>query len=247
MLLGACRFNPNETLSWDWLSLFPPLPVPFGLIHYLLASPTYPLQQLIDIHRKKMSKANSNTALQAEGHRRVWVKICKTTDDLLISDVPPPFPLRPWGRSPGPPGHATPAAHGDLQGEKSQEKVSFVQAEGNELVWVKMCKATDDLLIATSQGMVSRLPVRLFKEYKSTGCGAGLKSVKLARGDRVTDMAVIKEQATFLSHLAAFTGACRAEAQELRVLPPTPPHRHLLKPCVARVHVCCALYHMGNY
>ena len=81
-----------------------------------------------------------------------------------------------------------------------------VQKEDNELVWVKMCKETDDLLIATALGMVTRYPVHLFSEYKSTGQGAGVKSVKLAKNDSVIGMAVIDEQARdfrrFSSHTA---------------------------------------------
>ena len=72
----------------------------------------------------------------------------------------------------------------------SNGKIAMKLDEGDKLVDVKICKETDDILLAAAGGKCVRCPVtdvRIFESRSSTG----VRGMKLADGDAVISMSVI--------------------------------------------------------
>ena len=94
--------------------------------------------------------------------------------------------------------------------------------EGVELIGVRMATAGDDVMLVTAAGRAIRFPttdVRVFKGRDSTG----VRGIRLAKGDRVVSMSVIRhfeadpaERAAYLKMRRAVAGALDdgAEADE---------------------------------
>ncbi len=91
-------------------------------------------------------------------------------------------------------------------------KIAMKLPEGVDLVNARICNERDDFLLTTAQGKVIRFPVtdvRVFKGRDSTG----VRGIRLAEGDRVVSMAVIRhveasadERAAYFKMRRAITG-----------------------------------------
>ena len=74
---------------------------------------------------------------------------------------------------------------------KKNGKIAMKLPEGVDLVNARICDEGDDVLLVTAQGRAIRFPttdVRVFKGRDSTG----VRGVRLAEGDRVVSMAVVR-------------------------------------------------------
>ena len=101
-------------------------------------------------------------------------------------------------------------------------KIAMRLPEGVELIGVRMATAGDDVMLVTAAGRAIRFPttdVRVFKGRDSTG----VRGIRLADGDRVVSMSVIRhfeadpaERAAYLKMRRAVAGALDdgAEADE---------------------------------
>ena len=100
----------------------------------------------------------------------------------------------------------------DFTNVKSNGKIAMKLPEGVSIVNVRICNEMDDFLLTTSRGKVIRFPVtdvRVFKGRDSTG----VRGIKLAKGDGVVSMAVIRhvdatpdERAAYFKMRRAITG-----------------------------------------
>ena len=82
-------------------------------------------------------------------------------------------------------------------------KIAMKLPEGVSLVDVRICDETDDILLVTHLGRAIRFPtteVRIFKGRDSTG----VRGVRLAEGDRVVSMAVIRHSDASPEQRAAY-------------------------------------------
>ncbi|WP_420849859.1 DNA gyrase subunit A [Paracoccus siganidrum] len=92
-------------------------------------------------------------------------------------------------------------------------KIAMKLPEGVSLIGVRMATTDDDVMLLTAQGRAIRFPttaVRVFKGRDSTG----VRGIRLATGDRVVSMAVIRhfeadpaERAAYLKMRRAVAGA----------------------------------------
>ncbi|MFD1883283.1 DNA gyrase subunit A [Paracoccus pacificus] len=110
----------------------------------------------------------------------------------------------------------------DFAQVKRNGKIAMKLPEGVELVNVRMATADDDVMLVTAQGRAIRFratDVRVFKGRDSTG----VRGIRLAKGDRVVSMSVIRhfeadpaERAAYLKMRRAVAGALDdgAEADE---------------------------------
>ncbi|WP_103172774.1 DNA gyrase subunit A [Paracoccus sp. SY] len=110
----------------------------------------------------------------------------------------------------------------DFTNVKSNGKIAMKLPEGVELVGVRMATVDDDVMLVTASGRAIRFPttdVRVFKGRDSTG----VRGIRLADGDRVVSMSVIRhfeadpaERAAYLKMRRAVEGALDdgAEADE---------------------------------
>jgi DNA gyrase subunit A len=112
---------------------------------------------------------------------------------------------------------------------KRNGKIAMKLPEGVELVNARICDEADDVLLVTAQGRAIRFAttdVRVFKGRDSTG----VRGVRLAEGDRVVSMAVIRHfeaepeaRAAYLKQRRLMAGAAdeaevdEAEADEVPV------------------------------
>ncbi len=84
----------------------------------------------------------------------------------------------------------------DFTNVRSNGKVAMILPDSVELVNARICTEDDDFMLVTSLGRAIRFPtteVRVFKGRDSTG----VRGIKLAEGDRVVSMSVIRHyQAT---------------------------------------------------
>ncbi len=84
----------------------------------------------------------------------------------------------------------------DFTNVRSNGKIAMKLPDGVELVNARICTEDDDFMLVTSLGRAIRFPtteVRVFKGRDSTG----VRGIKLAEGDRVVSMSVIRHyQAT---------------------------------------------------
>jgi DNA gyrase subunit A len=108
----------------------------------------------------------------------------------------------------------------DFTNVKSNGKIAMKLPEGVELVNARICNEMDDFLLTTALGKVIRFPVtdvRVFKGRDSTG----VRGIKLADGDSVVSMAVIRhvdatpdERAAYFKMRRAVTGDEAGETED---------------------------------
>ena len=101
----------------------------------------------------------------------------------------------------------------DFTNVKSNGKIAMKLPEGVSLVNARICTEDDDFMLMTAQGKAIRFPttaVRVFKGRDSTG----VRGIRLAQGDRVVSMSVIRhfeaspeERAAYLKMRRAVAGA----------------------------------------
>jgi DNA gyrase subunit A len=94
---------------------------------------------------------------------------------------------------------------------------------GDAIVGVSLCNAADDVLLSTSLGRCIRFPVtdvRVFAGRDSTG----VRGVRLADGDSVISMAILRgveatpaERAAYLKHATAMRMAASGEGEEAAI------------------------------
>ncbi|MFN4057475.1 MAG: DNA gyrase subunit A [Roseinatronobacter sp.] len=99
-------------------------------------------------------------------------------------------------------------------------KIAMKLPDGVSLVNARICDEDDDVMLVTALGRAIRFPttdVRVFKGRDSTG----VRGVKLADGDRVVSMAVIRhfeatpeERATYLKMRRAMAGVTEDEGED---------------------------------
>jgi DNA gyrase subunit A len=107
----------------------------------------------------------------------------------------------------------------DFTNVKRNGKIAMSLPEGVSLVNARICDEGDDVLLVTAMGRAIRFPttdVRVFKGRDSTG----VRGIRLAAGDRVVSMAVIRhfeatpeERAAYLKQRRLIAGAAE-EAPE---------------------------------
>ncbi len=100
-------------------------------------------------------------------------------------------------------------------------KIAMNLPEGVSLINVRTCSESDDILLVTAMGRAIRFPtteVRVFKGRDSTG----VRGIRLAKGDRVVSMAVIRhfeatpeERVAFIRMKRAVMGQTDDEAVEV--------------------------------
>jgi DNA gyrase subunit A len=98
-------------------------------------------------------------------------------------------------------------------------KIAMRLPEGVSLVNARICDETDDVMLVTAMGRAIRFPVpevRIFKGRDSTG----VRGIRLAAGDRVVSMSVIRhfeatpeERAAYLKQRRLMAGALEDEAE----------------------------------
>ncbi len=108
----------------------------------------------------------------------------------------------------------------DFTNVKRNGKIAMNLPEGVSLVNVRICDETDDILLVTHLGRAIRFQtteVRVFKGRDSTG----VRGVRLAEGDRVVSMAVIRhfdadpaERAAYLKQRRLMAGLTEEEAAD---------------------------------
>jgi DNA gyrase subunit A len=106
----------------------------------------------------------------------------------------------------------------DFANVKRNGKIAMVLPEGVSLVNARICDEADDVLLLTAQGRAIRFQtteVRVFKGRDSTG----VRGIRLAPGDRVVSMAVIRhfeadpeERASYLRQRRLMAGVTEEEA-----------------------------------
>ncbi|MFI4933090.1 MAG: DNA gyrase subunit A [Caulobacterales bacterium] len=97
-------------------------------------------------------------------------------------------------------------------------KIAMKLDEGDAIIGVALCTAADDVLLTTALGRCIRFPVddvRVFAGRESTG----VRGVRLAEGDSVISMAILRavaatpaEREAYLKHATAMRAAANAEA-----------------------------------
>ena len=110
-------------------------------------------------------------------------------------------------------------ALGDFTNVKSNGKIAMKLPEGVSLVNARICTEDDDVMLVTALGRAIRFPtteVRIFKGRDSTG----VRGIRLARGDRVVSMSVIRhfeadpaERAAYLKQRRLMAGALDEEIE----------------------------------
>jgi DNA gyrase subunit A len=98
-------------------------------------------------------------------------------------------------------------------------KIAMKLGEGDAIVGVALCSASDDVLLTTSVGRCIRFPVedlRVFAGRESTG----VRGIRLADGDSVISMAILRaveatpaEREAYLKHANAVRAAASVEGE----------------------------------
>ncbi len=98
-------------------------------------------------------------------------------------------------------------------------KIAMKLPEGTSLVNARICDENDDIMLVTAMGRAIRFPtteVRVFKGRDSTG----VRGIRLAKGDRVVSMSVIRhfeatpeERASYLKQRRLMAGAIDEEPE----------------------------------
>jgi len=108
----------------------------------------------------------------------------------------------------------------DFTNVKRNGKIAMNLPAGTSLVNVRICDETDDVMLVTAGGRAIRFPateVRIFKGRDSTG----VRGIRLAEGDRVVSMSVIRhfdatpeERAAYLKQRRLMAGLTEDEADD---------------------------------
>ncbi|MGA0539171.1 DNA gyrase subunit A [Neotabrizicola sp. VNH66] len=108
----------------------------------------------------------------------------------------------------------------DFTNIKRNGKIAMNLPEGTSLVNVRICDENDDVMLVTMQGRAIRFPtteVRVFRGRDSTG----VRGIRLAEGDRVVSMSVIRhyeanpeERAAYLKQRRLMAGVTEDEAAD---------------------------------
>ncbi|MEO0655667.1 MAG: DNA gyrase subunit A, partial [Pseudomonadota bacterium] len=99
----------------------------------------------------------------------------------------------------------------DFTNVKANGKIAMKLPEGVHMVNARICTEDDDVMLVTAMGRAIRFPtteVRVFKGRDSTG----VRGIKLADGDRVVSMSIIRHYAASPSERAAYLKMRRAVA-----------------------------------
>ena len=107
----------------------------------------------------------------------------------------------------------------DFTNVKSNGKIAMKLPDGVEMVNARICTEDDDIMLVTALGRAIRFPtteVRVFKGRDSTG----VRGIKLADGDKVVSMSVIRhfeadpaERAAYLKQRRLMAGAPEEEVE----------------------------------
>lgn len=107
----------------------------------------------------------------------------------------------------------------DFTNVKSNGKIAMKLPEGTRLINARICSEDDDVMLTTRLGKAIRFrttDVRVFKGRDSTG----VRGIRLAEGDKVVSMAVIRhfeatpeERAAYLKRRRAVEGVSEEEAE----------------------------------
>jgi len=92
-------------------------------------------------------------------------------------------------------------------------KIAMKLGEGDQLIGVQVCDEDDDILLATAGGKCIRfsmMDVRVFAGRNSTG----VRGIRLAKGDRVISMSVLRHAEFSVDERDAFLRRNRAERAE---------------------------------
>jgi DNA gyrase subunit A len=99
-------------------------------------------------------------------------------------------------------------------------KIAMKLDEGDAIVGVALCQASDDVLLTSALGRSIRFPVddvRVFAGRESTG----VRGIRLAEGDTVISMAILRsveaspaERLAYLKHAAAMRRAAEGDARD---------------------------------
>ena len=108
----------------------------------------------------------------------------------------------------------------DFTNVKSNGKIAMKLPEGVSLVNARICDDEDDVMLVTAEGRAIRFPtteVRVFKGRDSTG----VRGIRLAAGDEVVSMSVIRhfeadpaERAAYLKQRRLMAGVTEDEAED---------------------------------
>src|SRR5690606_10618089 len=108
----------------------------------------------------------------------------------------------------------------DFTNVKSNGKIAMKLPEGVALVNARICDENDDVMLVTASGRAIRFPtteVRVFKGRDSTG----VRGIRLAEGDGVVSMSVIRhfeadpaERAAYLKQRRLMAGVTEDEADD---------------------------------
>ncbi len=108
----------------------------------------------------------------------------------------------------------------DFTNVKSNGKIAMKLQEGSSIVNVRITTETDDFLLTTSQGKVIRFPVTDVRVFKGRD-SSGVRGIKLAKGDGVVSMAVIRhvdatpdERTAYFKMRRAVTGDDSGEIED---------------------------------
>ena len=107
----------------------------------------------------------------------------------------------------------------DFTNVKRNGKIAMNLPEGVTLVNAAICADSDDVMLVTALGRAIRFPTTDIRVFKSRG-STGVRGIRLAAGDRVVSMAVIRhfeagpeERAAYLKHRRLMAGAVEDEAE----------------------------------
>jgi DNA gyrase subunit A len=116
-----------------------------------------------------------------------------------------------------------------VQVNKNGKIAMKLEEEGDAIVGVALCQASDDVLLTTAIGRCIRFSaddVRVFAGRESTG----VRGIRLADGDSVISMAILRavaaspaEREAYLKHANAMRAAASAEGAEPDDAAPSPP------------------------
>ncbi|RMF36180.1 MAG: DNA gyrase subunit A [Alphaproteobacteria bacterium] len=110
-------------------------------------------------------------------------------------------------------GHVRRNALSDFTHIMRNGKIAMRLPEGETLINARICSESDDVLMTTAQGKAIRFPVtdvRVFKGRDSTG----VRGIRLAPGDRVVSMAVLRHVEATPEERAAYLKMSRAVSGE---------------------------------
>ncbi|WP_038033794.1 DNA gyrase subunit A [Thermopetrobacter sp. TC1] len=88
-------------------------------------------------------------------------------------------------------GHVRRNRLSDFTGIKSNGKIAMKLTDGDAILAVETCTEQDDILLTTAQGQAIRFPVTAVRVFAGRN-SIGVRGIKLAEGDEVISMSVLK-------------------------------------------------------